>query len=76
MKITVNSEQEHTLINQLCDIGLRADGIKNLGGVNLILSSIEVHYGSRKDDLGPPKEVDKVRGSKQGTKKTKQGTPK
>ena len=53
MKITVESKEEHILINQLCDVALRADGVKNLAGVNRILSSIREgyneHTGSGRD---------------------------
>ena len=41
MRIEVENKEEQVLITQLCDIALRADGVKNLAGVNLILSSIK-----------------------------------
>jgi hypothetical protein len=40
MKIIVASNDERALMNQLCDISLKADGLKNLRGVELILNSI------------------------------------
>ncbi len=55
MKITVESKEEHLLVTQLCDIALRADGIKNLQGVNLILNSIKEAYDGLTRNSGSPK---------------------
>lgn len=42
MKIIVNNEQERQLITSLCDVALRAGGIKNLKEVEIVLNSIEL----------------------------------
>ncbi len=41
MKIIVANKQEHLLIESFCDIALKADGMKNLNAVVMILGSIE-----------------------------------
>ena len=41
MKIIVENEQERQLITGLCDVALRAGGIKNLKEVEIVLNSIE-----------------------------------
>ena len=51
MKIT-GTEKEISLIQSLCDIALKADGIRNLQGVNLILASMEVDDGDKQATVG------------------------
>lgn len=41
MKIIVENNQERQLITSLCDVALRAGGIKNLKEVEMVLNSIE-----------------------------------
>ncbi len=41
MKIIVENQKERQLIESLCDIALRAGGVKNLKEVSSILNSIE-----------------------------------
>lgn len=41
MKIIVENNQERQLITSLCDVALRAGGVKNLKEVEIILNSIE-----------------------------------
>ena len=40
MKIIVENEREQKLIEQLCDVALRAGGLSNDPAVHVILSSI------------------------------------
>ena len=41
MKIIVENQREQQLIESMCDVVLRAGGIKNMAEVQLILNSIE-----------------------------------
>ncbi len=41
MKIVVANKQERILMEQFCDVALKADGMKNLNAVVMILGSIE-----------------------------------
>ncbi len=41
MRIIVDNDRERQLIESMCDVALRAGGIKNLDEVNLIINSIE-----------------------------------
>ena len=41
MKILIEDEKEKTMLLSLCDICLKAGGITNLEGVQIILNSIE-----------------------------------
>ena len=41
MKIIVENQKEHQLIESLCDVALRAGGVKNIKEVSLVLNSIE-----------------------------------
>lgn len=48
MKIIVENEQERQMILSMCDVALRAGGIKNLKEVEIVLNSIE--SPKKKDD--------------------------
>lgn len=41
MKIIVENEQERQLITSLCDVALRAGGVRNLKEVEIVLNSIK-----------------------------------
>ena len=41
MKIIVENNQERQLITSLCDVALRAGGVRNLKEVEIVLNSIE-----------------------------------
>lgn len=41
MKIIVENNQERQLIESLCDVALRAGGVRNLKEVEIVLNSIE-----------------------------------
>lgn len=51
MKIIVDNPEEHQLIENLCDIALRAAGMRNLQVVEKILNAIEpVENHQEKED--------------------------
>ncbi len=41
MRIIIDNKKERELIESMCDVALRAGGIKNLAEVNGIIASIE-----------------------------------
>ena len=41
MKIIVENQREQQLVESMCDVVLRAGGIKNMAEVQLVLGSIE-----------------------------------
>ena len=51
MKIIVDNKQEEALMQSLCDVALRVEGLKNLTGVQIVLAAIEV----KKPDNKKPK---------------------
>lgn len=42
MKIIVENERERRLVESMCDVALRAGGIKNWKEVNIIIDAIEL----------------------------------
>ncbi len=53
MEIIVENVEEKQLITALCDVALRADGLRILNGVQIILKSIkdkESDDGEKRDD--------------------------
>jgi len=50
MKIIVENERERQMITSLCDVALRAGGIRNLKEVEIVLNSIESPESPKKKD--------------------------
>ena len=48
MKIIVDNKQEEALMQSLCDVALRVEGLKNLTGVQIVLAAIEVKKPEKK----------------------------
>lgn len=57
MRVIVENEQERQLITSLCDVALRAGGVRNLKEVEIVLSSIEP-ITKQKPDKGKKDETE------------------
>jgi len=51
MKIIVDNEKEKQLIESLCDVALRAGGVRNIQEVNLVLASIKLNTPKDKGNM-------------------------